>query len=76
MKFPVKALKNNQQQRIKNDEIRHKKLAEKQKKIFTQAMTMKVEKLFMRIPEEKLPTEADKERRRAQLARMNKKSNM
>ena len=76
MKFPVKALKNNQQQRIKNDEIRHKKLAERQKKIFTQAMTMKVEKLFMRIPEEKLPTEADKERRRAQLARMNKKSNM
>ncbi len=76
MKFPVKALKNNQQQRVKNDEIRHKKLAERQKKIFTQAMTMKVEKLFMRIPEEKLPTEADKERRRAQLARMNKKSNM
>lgn len=76
MKFPVKALKNNQQRRIKEYENRHKKLAERQKKIFTQAMTMKVEKLFMRIPEEKLPTEADKERRRAQLARMNKKSNM
>lgn len=31
---------------------------------------MKAEKLFMTIPEDKLPTEMDKERRRAQMARL------
>jgi len=65
-------LKNNQKEYIKETRNRYETLGEREKKIVLQSLTMKTEKIFMKLPEEKLPTEADRERRRAQLARLHK----
>jgi hypothetical protein len=77
MKFPVKALKNNQNEKIKKKHNRVEKTVLKQEALFARLMIALREKMLMTVPEDKLPEEMDKVMRRKQMmvhqAKKNKK---
>lgn len=80
MKFPVKALKNKQIERIKKNHNRVEKTVLKQETLFARLMIALREKMLMTVPEDKLPEAMDKVMRQKQMmvhqAKKNKKSNM
>jgi len=73
----VKALKNNQNEKIKKKHNRVEKTVLKQEALFARLMIALREKMLMTVPEDKLPEEMDKVMRRKQMmvhqAKKNKK---